>query len=77
MRCICFDNSNSKLIIYQRGHILYFYAISILKELPILKQISDSSRVLGHGTGDLRVEPEWENFDFLHFFPLDFRDNLP
>ena len=29
MRCICFDNSNSKLSEYQRGHGLYFDAISI------------------------------------------------
>ena len=26
---IRFDNSNSKLIKYQRGHMLYLYAISI------------------------------------------------
>ena len=32
-----FDNSNSKLIKYQRGHILYFYAIPIAIATTTLK----------------------------------------
>ena len=33
----CFDNSNSKLIAYQRGHMFYFYAISTAIATTTLK----------------------------------------
>ena len=37
MRYIGFDYSNCKLIKYQRGHILYLYAISIAIATTTLK----------------------------------------
>ena len=37
MRYICFDNSNSTLIKYQRGHMLYLYSISTAIATATLK----------------------------------------
>ena len=45
MRYIRFDNSNSKLLEYQRGHMLYLYAISTAIATTTLKY--DELGILG------------------------------
>ena len=71
------DNSNSKLIKYQHGHMFYLYAISIALKLTQFGTSADKadSRVVEYlmtCTGGLWFEPDMETFDLFSFLPFGF-----